>query len=85
MVASLQCRCRLETATIKHRIERNDDQIEPFFDNIEPKRTSHLELRLISASARRRQLSEEPNRRPMTPKNEIPSHHLLLEFSGAGQ
>ena len=34
MVASLQCRCHLETATIKHRIERNDDQIEPFFDSI---------------------------------------------------
>jgi hypothetical protein len=42
MVASLQCRCHLETATIKHRIERNDDQIEPFFDSIDPERTSPL-------------------------------------------
>jgi len=39
MVASLQCRCHLETATIKHRIERNDDQIEPFFDSIDPQRS----------------------------------------------
>jgi hypothetical protein len=39
MVASLQCRCHLETATIKHRIERNDDQIEPFFDSIGQKLT----------------------------------------------
>lgn len=42
MVASLQCRCHLETATIKHRIERNDDQIEPFFDSIDPIRTTAI-------------------------------------------
>jgi hypothetical protein len=44
MVASLQCRCHLETATIKHRIERNDDQIEPFFDSIGQKLTQTATL-----------------------------------------
>jgi hypothetical protein len=63
MVASLQCRCHLETATIKHRIERNDDQIEPFFDSIDPKQTSSgVEALLDSACSgnRRRFLKDGP-------------------------